>query len=140
MHEAEVTYTLDLDDEPDSSSDFYDKRNDVEMRVVNTDSGRRIKLKSAMNGMLESDARKQLYKVCTIEPALRHKSWSGSDRPKLQWYPVMTEVKPVVAVGWALNKNNPPEKESMFYIMAKSLGFVPSAEPSEPAVEVESNS
>lgn len=142
MHEVEVTYTLDLDDEPDSDSDIYNNLNDMEMTAVNTDNGRRVNVERAMKGMLESDIRKQLYKVCTIEPALRSRMWSGSDELKLQWYPVVTEVKASVAVGWGLNKNNPPEKESMFYIMAKSLGFVPSAEQTEstePASEVGSD-
>lgn len=142
MHEVEMAYTLDLDDEPDSDSDFYNKKKDMKMTAVNTDDGRRVNVERAMKGMLESDIRKHLYKVCTIEPALRHRSWQGPDAPKLQWGPVETEVKSSVAVGWALNKNNPPEKENMFYIMAQSLGIVPSAEPTEPtepSSEVESD-
>lgn len=142
MHEAEVTYTLDLDDEPDSDSDFYNNLNDMTMTAVNTDNGSRVWVDRTMKGMLESDIREKLYKVCTIEPALRHRNWQGADAFKLQWGPVETEVKASVAVGWALNKNNPPEKESLFYIMAKSLGIVPSAEPSkptEPSSEVESD-
>lgn len=124
MHEAQVTYTVDLETMNSSDDEFYKNLNNMDLSAVNTDSGWPVKVDSAMKGMLESDIRKRLYKICAIEPALRSQSWSGSDALDLQYGPVRTEVKSTVAVGWALNKNNPPEKESMFYIMARSLGFV----------------
>ncbi|KAL2292568.1 hypothetical protein FJTKL_09516 [Diaporthe vaccinii] len=125
MHESQVTYTVDLETSSSSDDEFYENLNNMTLSAVNTDSGWLVKVESAMKDMLESDIRRHLYKVCAIEPALRSQSWSGSDALDLQYGPVKTEVKSTVAVGWALNRNNPPEKESMFYIMARSLGFVP---------------
>lgn len=131
MHEAQVTYTLDLEDMTDSDDKFHNNLHKFTMTAVNTDSGSPVNVESTMKGMLQSDIRKHLYKICTIEPAFRSQSWSGSETLELQHGPVNTEVKSRVAVGWALNRNNPPEKESMFYIMAQSLGLVSSAKPSE---------
>lgn len=125
MHESQVTYTVDLETSNSSDDEFYENLNDMTLSAVNTDSGWPVKVESAMKGMLESDIWRHLYKICAIEPALRSQSWSGSDALDLQYGPVKTEVKSNVAVGWALNRNNPPGKESMFYIMARSLGFVP---------------
>ena len=128
MHGAQVTYTVDLGSANESDDEFYNDLNNMRMSAVNTDSGEPVNVESAMKGKLESDVRERLYKVCTIEPALRSQSWSGSGFLDLQKGPVQTEVKSSVAVGWALNRNNRPQGESMFYIMAQSLGFVPSAE------------
>ncbi|KAK7698781.1 hypothetical protein SLS64_012263 [Diaporthe eres] len=125
MHESQVTYTVDLETSDSSDDEFYENLNNMTLSAVNTDSGWPVKVESAMKGMVESDIRRHLYKICAIEPALRSQSWSGSDALDLQYGPVKTEVKSNVAVGWALNRNNPPGKESMFYIMARSLGFVP---------------
>lgn len=126
MHNAEVTYTVDLESMVSSDDEFHNNLSNMTFSAVNTDSGWPVKVESAMLGMLQSDIRSRLYKICVIEPALLSQSWSGADELKLQYGPSKTDVKPVVAVGWALNKNNPPpEKASMFYIMAQSLGFVP---------------
>lgn len=124
MHEAQVTYTVDLET-TNSDEDFHTNLTNMSLIAVNTDSGWPVKVDSAMKGMLQSDIRKRLYKICAIEPALQSQSWSAvSEALGLQYGAVKTEVKSGVAVGWALNRNNPPEKESMFYIMARSLGFV----------------
>ncbi|KAG6354699.1 hypothetical protein INS49_004717 [Diaporthe citri] len=123
MHEAQVTYTVDL--ETSSDDEFHKNLDNMSLTAVNTDSGWPVRMNSVMKGMLQSDIRKRLYKVCVIEPALQSQSWSAvSEALGLQYGAVKTEVKSGVAVGWALNRNNPPEKESMFYIMARSLGFV----------------
>lgn len=135
MHEVEVTYTLDFENTADSDDEFHNNLSNMRMWAVNTDGGRPVNVASAMKGMLQSDIRRYLYKVCTIEPALRSRTWSAPEALEVQCGPVVTEVNSTVAVGWALNRNNPPETESLFYIMAQSLGIVPSAEPSTQAAQ-----
>lgn len=130
MHEAEVRYTLDLETAVTTHDEFLNSLQDVRMSTVNTDSGWMVNVDSAMKGMRQSEIRRRLYKVCAIEPALRYQSWVGSDALDLEYRPVQTEVKSGVAVGWALKRNQAPENESMFYIMAQSLGFVPPVESS----------
>lgn len=130
MHEAEVKYTLELETAVTTHDEFLNSLQDVRMSAVNTDSGWTVNLDSAMRGMRQSDIRSRLYKVCAIEPALRYQTWVGSDALELEYGPVQTEVRSGVAVGWALERNHRPEKESMFYIMAQSLGFVPPVESS----------
>lgn len=128
MHEAQTIYTVDLESSSESDDEFYDNLDNMRMTAVNTDSGNPVNVTTAMRGQPESDTRKRLYKICTIEPAFRSQSWSGSDTLQLQKGPVKTEAKSWVAVGWALDRNKRPQTESMFYIMAQSLGFAPPAE------------
>lgn len=130
MHEVEVTYTLDFENTADSDDEFHNNLSNMTMWAVNTDNGRPVNVVSAMKGRRQIDIRRYLYKVCTIEPALRSQTWSPPESLVVQCGPVETEVNSTVAVGWALNRNNPPETEGLFYIMARSLGLVPSAEPS----------
>ena len=127
MHQLEQVYKIDFDTgEPD---DFYENLDNMEMTAVNTDSGDWVSVRHAIKGRSQEDIRSRLYKVCVIQPALKHQESSGLTAREHEFGPIETKVKSRVAVGWATimnrNKLNPPEDPRMFYIMAQSLGFAP---------------
>lgn len=133
MHEAQLTYSIDLENTTGSDDEFYNNLDNMMMWAVKTDTGRRMSVARATKGMPKSSIRRYLYKVCLIEPALRFQEWHGGV-VQLWRGPVITQVKSEVAVGWrgGLNRNMLPEKEGMFHIMAQDLGFYAERDMAQP--------
>lgn len=61
MHEAQLTYALDLERAASSYDEFYNNQND--MKTVNTDTGKPVWIARLMRNMAEDDLRRYLYRI-----------------------------------------------------------------------------